>query len=275
MMFVNGYLVYDYAKFIFRGPRDLLQQKLATIENAHAQYCKEMEIAKTQRFTVGPPPSPTLACYIYETWGIQSNFINRLPATYARELTRVDVRVSDSSIDTQRINTLGILFYLGGQGLTISLINKKPAHKTDKRDSGGVGFYLGSRKSQLWGKLYKRGYEPSAMECSASGKLLARVVQSAKERHPTAWEHAPVAVWLEIKERVWAVWAMRWNKQLAALASGELLDDNQVATRIGHAETILDCDDMAHDDRADDDATSHSPRLEVSVDEVKQGELWE
>lgn len=275
MMFAEGYLTYDYAKFIFRGPRDLLQQKLATLEKAHAEYCKEMDIPKTQHFTVGPPPSPTLACYIYETWGIQSNFINRLPGPFARDLTRADVRVSDSNVTGTDINTIGIMFYMGGTGLTVSLMNKKPAQKTQKRDSGGVGFYLGSRKSQLWGKLYKRGYEPTAMECSVTGKLLSRIVQSSKEKWPNAWNAAPINVWLEIKERAWAVWAMRWNNQLSKLATGELFDQFRVPTRLHTDSTIADCDDMAHDDRADDDAVTHSPRLEIAPDEPKQGELWE
>lgn len=119
-----------------------------------------------------------------EIWGEWSGIVEALPVTWLLSLKRFDVRaiVWDANKDT--ILDLGQHLQRNVTSHNINVYNTKPATKRLGRDRGGVGFAIGSHKSDLRVTCYKRTGEPVAQEFQCTGAMLTRLVDDVIEHGP-------------------------------------------------------------------------------------------
>lgn len=117
-----------------------------------------------------------LETWTIEIWGEWAGIVFKLPNFWTLWLKRFDMRaiVWDANKDT--ILDVGQHLQRNVTSHNINVYNTKPATKRLGRDRGGVGFAIGSHKSDLRVTCYKRTGEPVAQEFQCTGAMLDRIV---------------------------------------------------------------------------------------------------
>lgn len=119
-----------------------------------------------------------------EIWGEWAGIVEKLPVTWLLNLKRFDVRAIVWDANKETILDLGQHMQRNVTSHNINVYNTKPATKRLGRDRGGVGFAIGSHKSDLRVTCYKRTGEPVAQEFQCTGAMLKRLVDNAIEKTP-------------------------------------------------------------------------------------------
>lgn len=173
---------YDYAKFLVTIPGDLWAQYYGEL-NRESHECKFhgewLKSHKVNRLWFNPQNG-------YETWSIDiwgewAGIVNRLPVNWFGMLKRADVRAIVWDADKDTILDLGQHLQRHVTSHNVNVFSTKPASKRLGRDRGGVGFAIGSHKSDLRITCYKRTGEPVAQEFQCSGAMLARLAATVQQ----------------------------------------------------------------------------------------------
>lgn len=165
----------DYAKFIFHVENDLFH----TFYN---QFCEKSheckfhgDFLKNHHVSVFPGKDVQTGRYILEVWGEWAGIVNYLPVRWMLYLTRFDIRGVLWDTSQEQIQSVGQALQLGDCPYNVETFNSKPASKRFGRDRGGVGFRVGSRKSDICLVVYQRGQEKPAMEFRFQGPTLRKM----------------------------------------------------------------------------------------------------
>lgn len=167
----------DYARFRIECPSDQWHHYYAELNReAHECKCKGewLKSHKVNRLWFNKDNGNET--WSIDIWGEWTMVVDRLPQRWFLFLQRYDVRaiVWDATKDT--ILDLGQHLQRHVTSHNINVYNTRPATKRLGRDRGGVGFAIGSHKSDLRVTCYKRTGEPVAQEFQCSGAMLSRMV---------------------------------------------------------------------------------------------------
>lgn len=135
-----------------------------------------------------------------DVWGEWAGIVWSLNEWWFGWLTRLDVRSTLWDCDKEAVMALGEHLNRAGGPYNVHTYNSKPATKRMGRDRGGVGFALGSHKSDLRISCYKRSSEPTAMEFQMTGRYLERSKTTAHENWFATDKTA--GLWYRLKECV-------------------------------------------------------------------------
>jgi len=167
----------DYAKFLIECPGDLWHQYYAELN----RESHEMKVAgewlkshKVNRLWYNAESGNET--WSIDIWGEWAAVVDRLPQKWLLFLKRYDVRaiIWDATKDT--ILDLGQHLQRNITSTNVNVYSTKPSSKRLGRDRGGVGFAIGSHKSDLRITCYKRTGEPVAQEFQCSGAMLSRLL---------------------------------------------------------------------------------------------------
>lgn len=163
----------DYAKFVFEvstGLFDLHYRAFCELSHQMKFAGDFLKSHKTNRLWYNKDKD--METWTLEVWGEWAGIVEKLPADWVLLLKRYDVRavVWDATKDT--ILDLGQHLQRNVNRYNVNVYNTKPASKRMGRDRGGVGFAIGSHKSDLRVTCYKRTGEPVAQEFQCTGAML-------------------------------------------------------------------------------------------------------
>lgn len=173
------YVLYrpDYAKFLWHIDNDLFQQY-------YEHFCKTSheckfhgDFLKSHHVSVLPGKDHQTGRYIIEVWGEWAGIVNYLPVRWMLALKRFDIRGVLWDTSAEQIQSVGQALQLGDCPYNVETFNSKPASKRLGRDRGGVGFRIGSRKSDCCLVTYQRSNEKPATEFRLQGPTLRKTVQ--------------------------------------------------------------------------------------------------
>lgn len=167
----------DYAKFLIECEPDLWHHYYTELTRESHEYKAAGEWLKSHKVNrLWFNKEAGLETWSIEIWGEWTGLVDRLPQAWFLFLRRYDVRaiIWDATRDT--ILDLGQHLQRNITSHNVNVYNTRPATKRLGRDRGGVGFAIGSHKSDLRITCYKRTGEPVAQEFQCSGTMLSRMV---------------------------------------------------------------------------------------------------
>lgn len=193
----------DYAKFLFDLPRGVFTQYYHRINALSHERKYHGDWLNSHKVTALYNQQVDRETTVLEIWGEWAGIVRLLPYDqWATALRRFDVRAIIWDADKEAVLAVGQLMQRNEVRYNVEVFNSKPASKRLGRDRGGVGFRLGSRKSDMCVVCYKRGAEPVALEVRMQGQILRNALRGsvghAAEKHLTidSWalliEHAEV-----------------------------------------------------------------------------------
>lgn len=191
----------DYAKFLIDCEPDLWQSiyRGITMLSHERKYKAEwLKSHKVNRLWYNAAQG--METWSLEIWGEWSGLVELFDPSWLERIKRFDVRANvwDATKDT--ILDIGQHLQRNVTSHNINVYNTRPASKRLGRDRGGVGFAIGSHKSDLRITCYKRTGEPVAQEFQCSGAMLNRLVEKTKRLiGPNAETRS---VWLNLKHQV-------------------------------------------------------------------------
>lgn len=199
----------DYAKFLIEATPELWNHIYRVVnETSHEMKFNGewLKSHKTQRLWFNAEKG--METWTLEIWGEWTGIVSKLPDYWILWLKRFDVRaiVWDANKDT--ILDLGQHLQRHVTSHNINVYNTKAATKRLGRDRGGVGFAIGSHKSDLRLTCYKRTGEPVAQEFQCTGAMLKRLVTAitadgiVEDETRSAWAALSVRVQKEGNTRL-------------------------------------------------------------------------
>jgi len=191
----------DYAKFLIEAQPEVWNHMYRVFcETSHEmKFAGEfLKSHKTNRLWFNAEKG--METWSLEVWGEWTGIVTRLPADWLLSLKRYDVRaiVWDATKDT--ILDLGQHLQRNVTSHNVNVFSTKAATKRLGRDRGGVGFAIGSHKSDLRVTCYKRTGEPVAQEFQCTGAMLARLKLGAWD-----WYHKTsqtIDIWANLGKRI-------------------------------------------------------------------------
>lgn len=209
----------DYAKFLIEAEPEVWNHMYRVFcETSHEMKFNGefLKSHKTNRLWYNTEKG--METWSLEVWGEWAGIVSRLPADWVLSLKRFDVRaiVWDAGRDT--ILDLGQHLQRNVTSHNIHVYNTKPASKRLGRDRGGVGFAIGSHKSDLRVTCYKRTHEPVAQEFQCTGAMLSRLKFAAWD-----WYHQTgktIDVYRNLSSRVTAEGNKRLMRVLESAGVG-------------------------------------------------------
>jgi len=191
----------DYAKFLVEAEPEVWNHMYRVLnETSHEMKFNGewLKSHKTNRLWYNGEKG--METWSLEIWGEWSGIVQRLPADWVLHLKRFDVRavVWDASKDT--ILDLGQHLQRTVTSHNVHVYSTKPATKRLGRDRGGIGFAIGSHKSDLRVTCYKRTGEPVAQEFQCTGDMLLRLKMAAWD-----WFHKTgqtIDIWRNLGARI-------------------------------------------------------------------------
>lgn len=173
---------FDYVRIIFRIDWDAFQAQIVPQVRLVERQCRaHVEDATT--YTMAPlgTDAQDVARYALDVWGeLADYFLLQMPVGWWDLVYRLDLRYSDPAITKSAVAGIGAFFTTKEPGPTgINTFNTPGARKNNKRDVGGRGIRIGSRKSDKHAVLYKRASEQGAFEFRVQGKYAKRLAQTA------------------------------------------------------------------------------------------------
>jgi len=166
----------DYAKFMFECTPEVWNHIYRTVnELSHEMKFNGewLKSHKTNRLWYNAEKG--METWVLEIWGEWTGIVEKMPPENVLLLKRFDVRAIVWDADKDTILDLGQHLQRNVTSHNINVYNTKPASKRLGRDRGGVGFAIGSHKSDLRVTCYKRTGEPVAQEFQCSGAMLNRL----------------------------------------------------------------------------------------------------
>lgn len=166
----------DYAKFLIEAVPEVWNHMYRVFcETSHnLRFQGEfLKSHKTNRLWFNGEKG--METWSLEVWGEWAGIVRALPADWILSLKRFDVRAIVWDADKGTILDLGQHMQRNVTSHNINVYNTKAASKRLGRDRGGVGFAIGSHKSDLRITCYKRTGDPVAQEFQCTGAMLARL----------------------------------------------------------------------------------------------------
>ncbi len=168
----------DYAKFMVVCEPDRwnhLYQSFCAISHEVKFTAEFLKSHKVNRLWYNADSG--METWVIEIWGEWAGIVEKMDVHWVGRLKRFDVRaiVWDANQDT--VLDLGQHLQRNINRHNINVYNTKAASKRLGRDRGGVGFAIGSHKSDLRITTYKRTGEPVAQEFQCTGAMLKRLVE--------------------------------------------------------------------------------------------------
>lgn len=173
----------DYLKVRFDIADDLFQQIYAhfrvLMTRKWGGSVSDME--KCHKVNVFHNRASKRNYYIIDIWDIGSEIFYDIAEQYGNNVQRVDIRHSVPAATKDDIIDSGHFLQKGVTSWNVNVYNTKPASKRMGRDRGGIGFAIGSHKSDLRVTKYIRGREQGALEYQVQGKQLRKALELARE----------------------------------------------------------------------------------------------
>lgn len=191
----------DYAKFLIEAEPEVWNHMYRVFcETSHEmKFAGEfLKSHKTNRLWFNAEKG--METWSLEVWGEWTGIVARLPADWILSLKRYDVRAIVWDAGKETILDLGQHLQRNVTSHNVNVFSTKPATKRLGRDRGGVGFAIGSHKSDLRVTCYKRTGEPVAQEFQCTGAMLMRLKLAAWD-----WYHKTsqtIDIWANLGKRV-------------------------------------------------------------------------
>lgn len=141
-----------------------------------------------------------LETWALDVWGEWAGIVWSLSEYWFEALTRLDVRRTLWDADGEAVMSLGERLNRAGGPYNVHTFNSRPGSKRMGRDRGGIGFAIGSHKSDLRAACYKRTSEPTALEFQMTGRYLARCMAEARSNWLNT--NKTSGLWYRLKELV-------------------------------------------------------------------------
>jgi hypothetical protein len=180
-------LEYDVAQHIFR----VLNQAVHSADGCHLREKDNFKIS-----ALGATQDGQKRRYAVESWGEHAVELSALvPVEWHEHLSRIDYRQELTNVTAEELDAYITKLQMGNKGRrNISTFDTNYRRKTNTRDVGGKGAFLGSRKSASHTALYRRGGEVPVIETrfinSKAEAIGQQVLQAVDERGDTAWYEA-------------------------------------------------------------------------------------
>lgn len=209
----------DYAKFVMELPRGLFAQYYRRLNELSHDVKFNGEWLKSHKVTALRSMSPDMETTVIEIWGEWAGLVRSLPfPEWGRFLRRFDVRAIVWDADKEAVLAVGQRLQRGDCGYNVEVFNSKPASKRMGRDRGGIGFRVGSRKSDLCLVVYKRSHEPVAIEYRAQAHVLRTAVEWVE--HYMKVDGQLFAPWQYLTDRIASGGSRRLEKVLNKVGIG-------------------------------------------------------
>lgn len=189
----------DYVKMLFNLPRGLFSTYYQRITALSHERKFHGDWLSSHKVTALPSQDADAELTVVEIWGEWAGLARDFPAAWGHYLRRYDCRAIVWDADREAVLTVGQRLQRSDVGLNVEVFNSRPASKRLGRDRGGVGFRVGSRKSDLCVVCYKRGHEPVAQEVRLQGHILRNAVDLAEGS--SADKSQTVSFWQSLTER--------------------------------------------------------------------------
>lgn len=174
---------YDYAKFLIQSEPDRWNHLYGLLNEASHQRKYKAEWLKSHKVNrLWYNPDSGMETWSIDIWGEWAGLVEVLPAAWLLWLKRLDVRATIWDATKETVLDIGQHLQRNIVRHNVTTFNTKHASKRLGRDRGGVGFAIGSHKSDLRITIYKRFGEPVAQEFQCSGAMLRRIADSALDR---------------------------------------------------------------------------------------------
>ena len=184
---------FDYVKLIFKVDAEMMQDDItpkvrSLLQNAkrHVPDCKDT----WREHVIGAALNQRAYCF--DVWGdLADYFLAELPASMWGNIYRADLRLTDDEITESRIQALqGYVMALPPKNISYNTFTTPGATKTDKRDVGGKGIRVGSRKSDHHLVVYKRRGGPGCIEYRLQGKACQTITRDLQqsEAYPNSYD---------------------------------------------------------------------------------------
>jgi len=191
----------DYAKFLIEAEPEVWNHMYRVFcETSHLIKCagEFLKSHKTNRLWYNAEKG--METWSLEVWGDWTSIVSVLPADWVLSLKRFDVRAIVWDASKETILDLGQHMQRNVTSHNINVYSTKPASKRLGRDRGGVGFAIGSHKSDLRITCYKRTGEPVAQEFQCTGAMLARLKLEAWDWYQKTGK--TIDIWVNIGKRI-------------------------------------------------------------------------
>lgn len=169
----------DYAKFLIEARPEVWNHMYRVVcETSHEMKFNGefLKSHKTNRLWFNAEKG--VETWSLEFWGEWAGIVSRLPNYWSIWLKRLDVRAIVWDATKETVLDLGQHMQRNVTSHNINVYNTKAATKRLGRDRGGVGFAIGSHKSDLRVTCYKRTGEPVAQEFQCTGAMLKGIVEA-------------------------------------------------------------------------------------------------
>lgn len=191
----------DYAKFLIHCEPDrwqTLYQGLNTLSHSRKYAGEWLKSMKVNRLWYNTDSG--METWSIDIWGEWAGIVELLDPHWMNWLKRLDVRaiVWDATADT--ILDVGQHLQRHTTSHNINVFNTKKASKRLGRDRGGVGFAIGSHKSDLRITTYKRTGEPVAQEFQCSGAMLSRLIGECREQEK--FTSSAYSAWAMVTQKI-------------------------------------------------------------------------
>lgn len=173
----------DYIKLVVRNDGAADHQNMASSWLSLAEACNKDR--KSYNLSVVGGKGGTRSLTVLEVWGEAADRFADFMATpwwgYLRRLDIREVIQVDAGNDTSL--ALDWAFLARPRNVNTAALDSKARHKSNKRDVGGRGLVIGSRKSARHAVFYKRGDEPAVYEFRAQDQLALEIGRKVVEDH--------------------------------------------------------------------------------------------
>lgn len=170
---------FDYVKLVVRNDGAKDHQEMAAEWLSLAEKCSGDK--KSHSVSVVAQKGGATSATVVELWGKAADqFAAFMPNHWWCYLRRLDIReVVQPLGDDSDALALDWAFLARPRNVNTAALDSKPRHKNNKRDVGGRGLVIGSRKSARHAVFYKRGSEPAVYEFRAQDQLALEIGRAA------------------------------------------------------------------------------------------------
>lgn len=191
----------DYAKFLITcAPENWHHYYSELNRESHEMKCSGEWLKSHKVNRLWYNADAGLETWSVDIWGEWAIIVDRLPINWVECLKRLDVRATIWDADKDTILNIGQHLQRHVTSHNINVFSTKPASKRLGRDRGGVGFAIGSHKSDLRITTYKRTGEPVAQEFQCSGAMLDRLRNDLLSKYANVWQ--TYSIWVGLKHMI-------------------------------------------------------------------------
>ena len=210
---------YDYAKFMITCEPDRWQsiyQGLTLLSHERKYDTEWLKSHKVNRLWYNADSG--FETWSIDIWGSWAGIVEVMPRHWLEYLRRADVRATVWETSSEDVITVGQHLQRSVSSYNVNVFSTRPATKRLGRDRGGVGFAIGSHKSDLRVTVYKRTHEPVAQEFQLSGTMLRRLTGEVVEQ--TVLLGDAFSVWENLKAKMVVAGEKRMNRVFESCGLG-------------------------------------------------------